>query len=279
MNRKYNAQRDVPDHRDLGMFRYMLAPKAQPLPTKISHLVNCGPFKDQGSEGSCTGHAGSEMGERLVRVFPEAFEHLYGMDPNKVQFSPQSVYRVELEKESGGNPTEDAGAQIRTIVWALNHRGACLETTDPYVPGGWAVPLTAEQIGEAYNFRLGAYHRLGSVDDMKACLAYGSQREQYTFVAGFAVYSSFESGQVARDGLMPMPRQTEELLGGHAVHVIGYDDSVRCPHTQFPGAFEVQNSWGKDWGQGGRFWMPYEFAADSDYLWDAWMQHMGPAWR
>ncbi|MFP3042788.1 DUF4384 domain-containing protein [Treponema primitia] len=40
--------------------------------------------------------------------------------------------------------------------------------------------------------------------------------------------------------------------GGHAMCVVGYDD------TRFGGAFEVQNSWGKKWGNGGYMWIPYE---------------------
>ena len=43
-----------------------------------------------------------------------------------------------------------------------------------------------------------------------------------------------------------------EDLGGHAMTVIGYDD------TREGGAFEVINSWGTDWGNNGYFWITYE---------------------
>jgi hypothetical protein len=39
--------------------------------------------------------------------------------------------------------------------------------------------------------------------------------------------------------------------GGHAMCVIGYDD------TKEGGAFEVMNSWGKKWANGGFVWIPY----------------------
>jgi hypothetical protein len=39
--------------------------------------------------------------------------------------------------------------------------------------------------------------------------------------------------------------------GGHAMCVIGYDD------TKDGGSFEVMNSWGKKWGNGGFVWIPY----------------------
>ena len=39
--------------------------------------------------------------------------------------------------------------------------------------------------------------------------------------------------------------------GGHAMCVVGYDDS------KYGGAFEVQNSWGPDWGDNGYIWIRY----------------------
>lgn len=264
--RRYGAVKDVPDARDKGVLRFA-APPARPLPSKISHWSKCGPIKDQGQLGACTGFAGSAHREFLARQYKNAV----------LTLSPLYLYWRERELE--GTLAEDAGAQIRSCLWALNHYGTCLETEDLYDPARFKVPPTPAQTEQAANLKTGAYHRLSTVDDMKGCLAYGNENEQYTFVAGFAVYGSFESAQVAKDGLMPMPRIGHEyLLGGHAVHFIGYDDSVRCPGTQFAGAFEVQNSWGSGWGQSGKFWFPYEAAANPNILWDAWMSHLGKAW-
>jgi len=39
---------------------------------------------------------------------------------------------------------------------------------------------------------------------------------------------------------------------GHALCVIGYDDN------KYGGAFEVLNSWGRKWGNGGYTWIPYQ---------------------
>ena len=39
------------------------------------------------------------------------------------------------------------------------------------------------------------------------------------------------------------------LLGGHAVPIIGYDDTKK--------AFLIENSWGTSWGNNGFFYMPY----------------------
>ena len=46
------------------------------------------------------------------------------------------------------------------------------------------------------------------------------------------------------------------FYGGHAMCVVGYDDN------RHGGAFEVLNSWGRKWGNGGYIWIPYNtFAA------------------
>ena len=53
---------------------------------------------------------------------------------------------------------------------------------------------------------------------------------------------------------MPMPSPAkEQWLGGHAVCVIGYDDSTRM--------FKMRNSWGTSWGKSGNFRMSYDIAA------------------
>jgi hypothetical protein len=56
----------------------------------------------------------------------------------------------------------------------------------------------------------------------------------------------------ARDVWRPR-ESSSRYYGGHAMCVIGYDD------TKFSGgAFEVQNSWGKKWGNSGYIWIPYD---------------------
>jgi len=52
---------------------------------------------------------------------------------------------------------------------------------------------------------------------------------------------------------------------------------MECPGASL-GAFKVQNSWGTTWGQSGFFWFPYQCAADSSILIDAFIQHFGKPW-
>ena len=92
---------------------------------------------------------------------------------------------------------------------------------------------------------------------MKGCLASG-----YPFVFGFTVYESFESQPVAQTGVVPMPAPKEQVLGGHAVLAVGYDDSRQC--------FIVRNSWGPGWGMQGYCYMPYLYLTDHNLASDFW---------
>jgi len=46
------------------------------------------------------------------------------------------------------------------------------------------------------------------------------------------------------------------FYGGHAMCVVGYDDSRNG------GSFEIINSWGRKWGNGGFIWIPYKAFTD-----------------
>ena len=103
-----------------------------------------------------------------------------------------------------------------------------------------------------------AYQRvIQEIDQLKGCLADG-----YPFVFGFSVYSSFSSHDVATSGIAPMPAPDEQLLGGHAVLAVGYNDETQ--------RFLVRNSWGTGWGQQGYFELPYAYLTTRGLASDFW---------
>ena len=99
---------------------------------------------------------------------------------------------------------------------------------------------------------------LQDIDHIKEALNRG-----FPICFGFSVYNSFETEEVANTGIMSMPKKDESLLGGHAVLAVGYDDTKKC--------IIVRNSWGKEWGDNGYFYMPYDFIIDSDLASDFWI--------
>ncbi|MES2800047.1 MAG: C1 family peptidase [Bacteroidota bacterium] len=69
-------------------------------------------------------------------------------------------------------------------------------------------------------------------------------------VIGMMVPTSFFS--IGADGLFKPNKSTDQIEGGHAMCLVGYDDN------KFGGAFKVVNSWGTSWGEKGFFWIKYK---------------------
>jgi C1A family cysteine protease len=261
-NRRYGAFRSKPDHRDFGMASFFANRIPPPLPAVVDNSQWLGPVKDQGDLGACTAFAGTGMAEYLFRKWQ-------GQSP---VLSPLEVYYLERQHD-GNLANGDTGSTGATLVWVMNKLGACLETSDTYNPANFQVAPTQVQLAEGLKYRLGPYHSMSLVEDMKVVLAMG-----YVFIVGFTVYESFEGSAIAANGLMPMPNeQTEQILGGHEVLFYGYDNSIICPGAS-AGAFMVRNSWGSGWGLGGNFRFPFQAVADPNIFMDSKMQHFGAQW-
>lgn len=253
--RRYGYRRDKPDHRDLSVRSFKLTSPPE-LPRQVNLINFLGDVKDQGDLGACTAFAGCGMREFLRKKYQPTLPF--------ATLSPLFLYYQE--RLFDGSPIGiDTGSTGRSSVHVMNTIGVCSEFYDPYLPGSFSVAPTPVQLADAATYKSGAYHRLQTVLDMKECLASG-----YVFVVGFSVYESFESDWSV-PGYMPVPnKKKEDLLGGHEVLFVGYDDDKS--------AFLVRNSWGTGWGLGGNFWYPYSTAADHSLTMDAWIQHLGHRW-
>jgi C1A family cysteine protease len=250
MNRKFGAKRDVHDIRD-RLYKGARAPVI--VPPQIDLRGFGGPIKDQGEEGSCTGHAFSSAREWMARKYERTSPVL----------SPQYLYAEELIAD-GVFPHDD-GAMPRTGCKVLAAKGCCEAALYPHVQGKFTIP-TAEQAQNALKYKTGAYHRIETLPQFLSCLA---DSTPWPILVGFVVYESFMSQQSADTGIMPIPKAGEEQQGGHEVLCLGYDLSKE--------AALIQNSWGDGWGQKGYFWMPFQVVTSPDT--DLWMVHTGGPWR
>ena len=147
---------------------------------------------------------------------------------------------------------------IRDGIKSVARLGAPPEPSWPYVVGRFSTRPSRSAFAEALRHQALKYERLTpTLDQLRGCLATG-----FPFVFGFAVYESFESAVVARTGNAPLPKPHENLLGGHAVLAVGYDDGRR--------RFIARNSWGTTWGASGYFTLPYAYVTDPDLCDDFW---------
>jgi C1A family cysteine protease len=235
---------DLPDQRDL---LYAAPPAALgALPSQVDLRPNCPPVYDQGELGSCTANA-------IGAAFQ--FEQ---MKQGQAGFVPSRLFIYYNERVLEGTVDTDGGAMIRDGMKTVNHEGAPPETDWPYTIAKFRTRPTKKAYTHGLKNQVLIYRRVvRDLNQMKACLATG-----FPFVFGFSVYTSFEGAEVARTGELPMPQASENLLGGHAVLAVGYDDPTN--------RFIVRNSWGEGWGMKGYFTMPYAYLTQRNLSSDFW---------
>jgi len=223
-------------------------------PTIVDLRPYASPIDDQGNLGSCTGNAiagaidlvdyENKKSERVSRLF---------------------IYYQERVIE--GDITKDNGAYIHDGITACSQTGAPLESLWPYTVSKFAVQPNQTAYTDAAKRKVTGYSKCNNFAAVKTALA-----NKAPVVIGFYVYSSFESGtwwQPRGTGLMPYPNtRTEQLLGGHAVCIVGYNDNLTGPAGK--GYFIVRNSWGTSWGQQGYFYMPYSVIQNTSMSSDFW---------
>lgn len=224
---------DRPDHND-KVYTAML--KVAHLPDHTDLRSYCSPVEDQEQIGSCTANSATSAMELLA----------IKMGKSRVNFSRLFLYYAERVKVEHGDPTDDSGCQIRDTMKSLADFGTCAETTWPYAMDKFSENPPPAAWTEALSHKIIAYYRVNGLTGIKQCIAEG-----YSVVAGFSVPESMDSDDVAKTGILLYPKKGEQIIGGHAVHLVGYDD-----HTQL---ICFQNSWGTSWGDAGFGYLPYKY--------------------
>lgn len=243
--RKYVIKQDKLDMRD----RVFLASN-DPIPDSVDLRSHMSSIVNQGQLGSCTANAiASGLGEYLQLSKGQSYVPLSRLD----------LYWQERNLE--GTINEDSGAYIRDGMKVFQQRGIAPETDFPYDITKFTQQPSAQADADAAQHKITEYHRVLTFADMQAALAQGCP-----VVIGISVYSSFESYDVSVSGMIPVPDKTkEQLLGGHAVLVVGYKKMNDGKTYAI-----VRNSWGTNWGQEGYCMIPEDFW-NAGFVSDMWM--------
>lgn len=241
--RPYGWTPSLPDFRD----HKFKVTKAVPLPAVVDLRPKCPPVYDQGQLGSCTANAAAGAFD---------FDRIR---QGEAQVTPSRLFIYYNERAIDGDIKQDAGSQLRTAAKTLNKDGVCNATLWPYVVTKFAKKPTPNCYNQAAKLKSVAYQSLDSTNlmQLQQCLAQGTP-----FILGFTVYESFESDAVAKTGVVPLPKKTEKVLGGHAVMCVGYQLAKK--------RFIVRNSWGADWGDAGYCYMPFDYLTNPDLASDFW---------
>lgn len=222
-----------------------------PLPSKSNNEKLYCPVKNQGGQNSCVGHVGGlqvrmEMKAKGydLKTYPEAdaseaalyvqTRMLEGTYPKDGGVIPNDMYKIMLKQ-----------GIVPAMLWPYNPADPNSKPIDATING----PNLAESIASAFQ-KISAFYNQRDIGSMRLELSQG-----YAVGVGIPVYPSFER-TFSNDVNLPQPG--EPILGYHDICLIDYDDfHDNLNGTQ--GAFYLQNSWGTDWGQNGRAWIPYNF--------------------
>lgn len=210
-------------------------------PSKVDLRPRLPACYDQGALGSCTANA-------LVAAFQTLNSTFMG----------SRLFLYYNERLVENDIPDDVGSTLSTGIFCLKKYGVCSEISYPYIISIFArAPPKNCYTDALINRVVKATNVPQNAVSMKASLLTG-----FPIVIGFAVFESFESPEVAATGIVSMPGPNEQLLGGHAVLIVGYDDEKQW--------WIVRNSWGTGWGDKGNFYVPYAYFLDPNLSSDIW---------
>lgn len=239
----FGWRRSLPDFRDIPY----QAPKGQTLPSSIDLRAEMPPIWDQGQLGSCTSHA------ILAAI---EYEHKC---QTAQDFIGSRLGHYYMERAFEGSAEWDAGAEIRDGIKIALADGLIPESDWPYDISKFAERPPQNLYHKALDHQVTQYQSIaqdGSSYHIRHALSEGRP-----VIVGFTVFESFESDAIANSGIVPMPSKNEQIVGGHAVLVVGYDAQRD---------FICRNSWGPVWGDGGYFLMPFDYLCNPDMAGDFW---------
>jgi C1A family cysteine protease len=249
-----NQERDLEDFAKKRIEQFVVATSpigptdTSALPAKtnksgIDYSSQMPRVRDQGQEGSSVAFA----------IADALYFQILKQSKRKVLISTRYLYH-KSRTINGQDPGVDGGAFVRDGIKVLSKLGAVSEEVWPYKPGDLKGEPPAA-VDKAEHYKIKQSVRLTNVDQIRAGLQkYGP------VICGITVYQGFMGKDVSETGIVPMPKKSETITGGHAVCIVGYDDKKAT--------FKFRNSWGPAWGDHGYGYIPYKYA--ERFIDDSW---------
>lgn len=258
------------EERSAGKLKVMRPKPKKDLPAVCDLSQYC-EVEDQGGLGACTAHALNQQ-LRIRQLAQMKAQGQFGLDRLKSIIKPTSrLFIYYNERYYEGTVNEDAGASIGSGMKSLYEFGAPKESYWTYsdqtsgdMPKFMQKPPAIAYAKAKDNRDLdGIMHdrilpkgnKYASQDLMQAIF------EEQPLAVGMMLHESFMSDQVAKTGMVPLPKRGEKEIGGHAVLLVGYDKEK--------GLYKFVNSWGEGWGDKGFFYLTKEHMT-KDYMWEIW---------
>lgn len=250
-NRIYNHKKDIlkgNEHKFTSQY-HIISSQLLPPSFDLRTSGNMPEILDQGQIGTCAGNQISN-----------ALKFCLKKEKAALLFQPSRLFIYYFTRFLEGSPvTEDTGISVKGACDSIRKYGVCSENNWGYDITKYTIEPVNQAI-KAAKTHINCSYLLVSQDliHIKQALFSG-----FPIVFGIQIYDSFESDQVAKTGIVPMPDTSKESkLGGHSISLISYNDTTQT--------FTCANSWNSTWGQKGYFTLPYKYVLDPNLSSDFW---------
>ncbi len=201
--------------------------------------------KSQGSYGTCTAWATAYAAMTILESMK--LGRTDATLTTESTFSPGFIYKHIKDAGDAGCKNGSSISEALELVKTkgVPKYGELAEVNCP-------TSISPEVYLKASNYKIKDYAKIfGLYDDskLKISATKKSISQNNPVIIGMNTPNSFYEVDSVWN-----PIETTTNFGGHAMCVVGYDDE------KYGGAFEIQNSWGTEWGNNGYVWIKY-----SDY--------------
>jgi len=178
------------------------------------------------------GPEGSVVGQALATAMEMQIKRTLHQD---VHISARYIYYAA--RQVAGTTNSDSGAAIQDAIGALAKQGAVEESVWPYKAGEYAAK-PPRALDTATRWLITQTKSLKGLDEIKSALA-----DDGPVVVGIEMYQEGMSPQTSKTGAIPLPRKGSQVIGGHAIVLVAYDERKK--------QFKFANDWGSGWGDQG----------------------------
>ena len=173
-------------------------------------------------------------------------------------FPPSRFFIYYFGRGIQGLPKDkDSGMYISSGLRAVQQYSVCSEDTWAYDDKKIFAAPTEYAVSAARSHERFTWSRVEQDETALKALI----RKGCPVIFGFTVFESFMSAETASTGVISVPDYSSERQnGGHVAVLTGYDDRTRV--------FILANSFSRDWGDGGKGYIPYEYILNMRYARD-----------
>lgn len=218
------------------------AENVKALPEAVSLLRFAPERLNQGQQGSCVAWSCAYAAQTILTSAAT------GTDPNQIEFSPSYLYnQIRLEGCQG--------SYLQRAMEAMRRNGGVPLDQYPYNDQDCQREPSESEKQLGRQNAIHGFTRITNGDNINEISIRGIKEhlaKDAPVAIGMLVGQSFMQDMIGQELWEPAAMDASQMgMGGHAMAIIGYDD------RKFGGAFQIMNSWGRDWGKDGIAWIRY----------------------